>query len=593
MRSWIFLVSGILLLMTFAALRLSGTVHSGHAESLLQLVTLVPAAVCLGAWAACRTRRDLSEQILGFLTGIPVRLFLGSVLAVLAVFSVWMAYGPLQGIPKGSDESAYYFQSRIYAAGRLAAPVPGVEDPMAQFPLRHFVFSQGKWFIVYTPFHSALMAPFTAAGAAPLLGPMEGLLSLLGIYLLVRLWTGEALARISVLLLLLSPFFLFMTVTFMAHNTNLMLVTWSLYLLSRRVKGAGVPFSLAGGFLAGLAFMTKPYPVLVWLVFIPLTVIICFRKRWLAVLAPAAAAAAVPFALFLMANAFYTGNPFMAGYDMVRGGKLIGFGPDKAWFPVYGDLAHTPLRGLINLTRQIGSGSTMLFGWPFLSLIPLVLALKRGRRDRRVLWLFIPLGLIMVLMWLHYYPATDYGPRHYFTFMPVILLLSALGLGEAVRMGKRWKGIWGGNFVTATVICLFVIDLVIIIPDGIAQRAGPWLTIDRMPEELSRDRVEPPAIVFMQAGQLGYPNICSGLNFDSPFLDGPVIYCAHQTTGEDLGFMTAYPGRNSYLYWYAGGEFHVEEWSADLSDEIEPTRSMDYRTYLHMPDTTVLMIEPS
>ena len=113
---------------------------------------------------------------------------------------------------------------------------------------------------------------------------------------------GELMARITSLLLVLSPFFLFMTTTFMAHNTNLMLVTWSLYLISRRVKGAGVGFSIAGGLLMGLAFATKPYPVLVWLFFVPLAVIIGCRKRWFSILAPAALAAAVPFALFLLSK---------------------------------------------------------------------------------------------------------------------------------------------------------------------------------------------------------------------------------------------------------------------------------------------------
>jgi hypothetical protein len=570
----------------FAAARLSGVTEPGPGDALLQLALLVPASASFGAWAAFRLRCDLQEKALGMLTGIPLRRFLGISLGILAVFAVCMAYGPLQGIPRGPDESAYYFQSRIYAAGQLSAPVPPVQDPMAHFPFRHFVFSQDKWFIVYTPFHSILMAPFTAAGAAPLLGPLEGLLTLAGIYLLLRLWAGEATARVGVVLLLLSPFFLFMTATFMAHNSNLMLMTWSLYFLSRRIKGAGAGFSLAGGFLTGLAFMTKPYPVLAWLVFIPLAVIILCRDRRAAVLAPAAAAAALPLTFFLLANAYYTGSPFNTGYDMVRGGKLIGFGPEMAWFPVYGDLAHTPARGLLNLARQVASGSTAILGWPLLSLVPMVLAARRAVRDRRVLLLYVPVGLVMVLMWLHYYPAVDYGPRHYFTLMPLIVLLSVLGLGEAVGMGRRWKGKRGANLVTVTIMCLMLTDLAVSIPDGIAERAAVWHTIDRMPAQVAGDRVEPPAIVFMQAGELGYPNICSGLNFDSPFLDGPLIFCAHQTTREDLEFMEAYPGRKPYLYWLEDGEFRIEEWTPALSCGIEPTREMDYRTYLHVPDST-------
>ena len=558
-------------------------IQRGPLDKIVQFILLVSAAVCFALYVARRTDRDLVQLILGKIRKPSTAVFLGLLLVILAAFSIWMAYGPLEGIPKGCDEAAYYFQSKIYVAGQLAAPAPAVDNPMEFFPFQHFIFRNNMWFIVYTPLHSLLMAPFTAAGAAPLLGPFEGLLSLIGIFLLIRLWTGETIARISVILLVLSPFFLFMTTTFMAHNTNLMLITWSLYMISRRAKGGSVAFGFAGGFLIGLAFATKPYPVLVWLFFIPLAVIVGCRDRWFRILAPAAAAAAIPFALFLLSNNYYTGNPLHAGYDLVRGGKLIGFGPDKAWFPVYGDYAHTPLRGLFNVARQLGVGSTILFGWPFLSLFPMLLAFRRAQKDRRVLLLYLPLVLIMFLMFLHYCPAIDYGPRHYFTFLPILLLLSVLGLREAVKFARRKGGVEGSNMVVVFVFCLFLITLFVYLPEGIVLRSGPWQTIDKQPMLTASNFVETPSIVFMQAGQYGYPNISSGMNFNSPYLDNEIIYCAHQTPAEDIRFMRAYPERTPYLYWYDGNSFHIEPWTQEGSLAIEPTRNMEYYAYLHMP----------
>jgi hypothetical protein len=578
-----FLPAGFILTVIFIVYRFLGEAPSVTADKVVQLVLLVPATACFALYVAGRTKKDLIEWILGAVLKPSTARFLGLLLFILALFSTYMAYGPLEGIPKGTDEAAYCFQSRVYASGHLAAPVPDVENPEASFPFRHFVFRNDMWFIVYTPFHSILMAPFSAAGAAPLLGPVEGLLSLLGIFLLIRLWTGETIARVSVILLLLSPFFLFMTSTFMAHNTNLMLVTWCLYCLSRRAKGAAVTWGFAGGFLIGLAFATKPYPILVWLFFIPFAVITCFREKWASILLPAAAAAAIPFTLFLLANSYYTGNPLLTGYDLVRGGKMIGFGPDMAWFPVYGDHAHTPLRGLYNVVRQIASGSSILFGWPFLSLLPFVAALRLARKHSRILLLYLPVVLIMLLMFLHYYPAIDYGPRHYFTFLPVIILLSTLGLREIVRFARRKWGRRGSNAVAVSVACLFLTNLFLYIPEGIELRAGPWHTIDREPAEAVLGVVETPAIVFMQAGELGYPHICSGINFNSPFLDGEIIYCAHQTPEEDTLFMQAYSGRHPYLYWFDGNSFHVEPWTRNLSEILEPTREMEYHTYLHQP----------
>lgn len=557
-------------------------VPRGPFDKIIQFILLVSAAVCFALYIARRTDRDLIQWILGKISKPSTVRFLGLLLVILTVFSIWMVYGPFEGIPKGGDEAAYYFQSKIYAAGHLAAPAPSVENPMDFFPFRHFIFRNDMWLTVYTPFHSLMMAPFTAAGVAPLLGPVEGLLSLIGVFLLIRLWAGERIARLSVILLLLSPFFLFMTTTFMAHNTNLMLITWSLYLISRRAKGASVAFGLAGGFSLGLAFATKPYPVLVWLFFIPFVIIVGCRNRWFKILAPVAAAAAIPFTLFLLMNNYYTGNPLHSGYQLVRGGQLIGFGSDKAWFPEYGDNAHTPLRGLFNVARQMGVGSTILFGWPFLSLVPVLLAIKRIRKDKRILLLFVPLALLMLLMFLHYCPAIDYGPRHYFTLLPIIVLLSVIGLREAVRDARKRKGLRGSNTVAVFVFCMFLITLFVYLPEGIELRSGPWQTIDSQPLKAVSGFVETPSIVFMQAGQHGYPNICSGMNFNSPFLDNEIIYCAHQTPGEDIQFMQAYPDRNPYLYWFDGNSFHIEPWTEDLSETIEPTRDMEYHSYLHI-----------
>ncbi len=575
----------LILTIAFTIYRYIEVIPRGPADKVVQLLLLIPAAVCFAFYIAGRTKKDIVRLTLEKIGNLSTLRFLGLLLLILACFSIWMAYGPFEGIPKGGDEVAYYFQSKIYASGHLAAPAPDVENPTNYFPFRHFVFRNNLWFIVYTPFHSLLMAPFTAAGAAPLLGPLEGLLSFIGIFLLIRFWAGETIARVSSILLLLSPFFLLMTSTFMAHNTNLMLVTWSLYLISRRAKGASVSYGFAGGFLIGLAFATKPYPVLVWLIFIPLAVIVGCRDRWFRILAPVAAAAAIPFVLFLLSNGYYTGNPLESGYDLVRGGKLIGFGPDKAWFPEYGDFAHTPLRGFFNVVRQTGVGSTIMFGWPFLSLFPMLFALRRVRRDVRILWLYLPLILIMFLMFLHYCPAIDYGPRHYFTFLPVIMILSAIGLRETIIYARKKSGTEGTNKVAVILFSLILITLFVYMPEAVELRSGPWQGIDNRPRLTTSGSVETPAIVFMQAGQHGYPNICSGMNFNSPFLDNEIIYCAHQTPYEDIEFMRAYPGRISYLYWFDGSSFHIELWTQNLSEAIEPTRDMEYFAQVDITDS--------
>ena len=559
----------------FLVLWIAGLRPQGPTDKLLQLVLLVPSLLAL-AWAGSAAfRRDLSRHVVKLISRVDRRLFLLVVVVACLSFSVWMAYSPLEGIPKGGDEAAYFFQSKIFASGRLSAPPPeGVSDPQSLLPFRHLLFADGRWFIMYTPIHSLVMAPFTRLGIAPLLGPVEGALIILALFLLVREWASESVARVTVLLLVFSPFFLLMIPTLMAHNTNLLFVAWALYMLSLAWRRGKNHLALWSGLLLGLALGTKPYTALAWWLFV--TIILLLQgRRGLRTMVSVLCGALLPVGLFLASNWYYTGSPFDTPYQLARGGSLIGFGPESAWYPVYGDHAHTPLRGLRNLLQQGTVGSVILFGWPGLSLVPLVLGIRRARQDRRLIWLYGVLGLVMLMMFIHYSPSTDYGPRHYFTLLPVVLLLSAAGIAELAKLARRRWGDRGGSFAALSVMALFAISVCVYMPGAIELRSGPWQAIDREVESLSLQHAEPPAVVFMQASEHGYPNIVSGLNFDSPMLDGDFVYVAHQTAAEDSAVAQALGGRNAYLFWHDGSGSHLEQWSRALASSLDPVRELE------------------
>ncbi len=93
----------------------------------------------------------------------------------------------------------------------------------------------------------------------------------------------------------------------------------------------------------------------------------------------------LPVAGLLATNHYYTGSPFRMPYQLARAGRLLGFGEDKAWFPVYGDYDHTVWRAIKNMAHQVAVGTVSIFGWPLLSLLPMAFSLAELRRDRRVI----------------------------------------------------------------------------------------------------------------------------------------------------------------------------------------------------------------
>ncbi len=572
MRKGLCAAAGGVLLAAYAAYALAGLRSPGPADKLIQLALLVPAAACLAWYAAGRVRTDLSAAAVARLDGVRSGAFLAVLSAALLLFSVWMAYGPLEGTAKGGDEAVVLFQARVLAAGRLAAPAPPDADIF--FPCRHLISREGMWFGQYTPTHSILLAPFAAAGVSPLLGPLEGVLSLIGLFLLVRVWAGERDAKLTALLLLASPFFLLMTPTHMAHNSNLMLVVWSLYLISLYWKEGGFARAVGSGLLLGLALTTKPYPITVWGLFLGIALAFGGRKG-LKGLAGMALGAVPPVAGLLYTNWVYTGDPLLTPYQLARGDRLLGFGENKAWYPIFGDYRHTIWRSLQLRARELASGATMLFGWPLLSLIPMLASVALFRRERRLLYLSLTLVGMFLLLLPHSWPAVIYGPRHYYTFLPVILYLSLRGLGVLHRAAARRWAERGGSFVFLTVAGLFGITLLLYLPERIGEMSGPWLAVEAAPYREAQGTVETPALIFMEASQHGYPSIYSGLNYTSPFLDGPFIFCVHQTPEEDRAFMRHFPRRNPYLYYIdEEGGHHVEPWTEELARELTPEREM-------------------
>lgn len=560
------LAVSVILLAAFAVYALGGGRLQGPADKAVQLVLLVPAAFLFAI--AFRDWSAPSRAIRSILDGGGEVRFTLLLSLFLAGVTAWMAYGPLEGIPKGGDEAAYLVQSRVYARGMAWAPEPAVSSPRDLFPFRHFIFDGGRWFVMYTPVHALLMAPFTRVGLNALMGPLQGALSLAGAYLLFRVLAGRATARLGALVMAASPFFLFMASTHMAHNSELLFVTWALYFLAGALRTQRKPMYLAAGFLLGLALCAKPYTLLPWALSIGLVLFARLKVGALKAVFFISLGALAPVAFFLWSNALYTGDPLSPAYNLARGGSLVGFGPDRAWFPEYGDHAHTPLRGLMNIAKQAGAGSTILLGWPFLSLLPPLLVLLNRAERRKWKALFLPIMAVVPFMFVHYAAAIDYGPRHYYTTLPAFALLCALGMREAVR---RW-----GNTAVLFIGALFAMTTFLVyIPDGIALRSGPWQTIDGIPTRLAAANATPPAVVFMEAGEHGYPNIMSGLLATDPLLDGDIVFCAHQSPAEDMAAMEAvFSGRNPYLFHIEGDRGIIEPWTPERAAALTPERDL-------------------
>ncbi len=186
---------------------------------------------------------------------VPPALFVlfGTIYAVIARVA-------LRAFPFSGDEYSYFLQAELFARGVLKAPAPPNADLLR---VDHVVID--SWVrSKYPPGTSALLALGVKAGAAWLVTPLEGVVTLVFVWLAARALLGARHAILAVLVMGISPLFALEAATFFSHTATTMwlaaafaaVTAWS---LSRRA--AWLPLA---GFAIGCAFLTRPLDALMF-----------------------------------------------------------------------------------------------------------------------------------------------------------------------------------------------------------------------------------------------------------------------------------------------------------------------------------------
>lgn len=219
-------------------------------------------------------------------------------------------------VPITNDEQAYLLQAEIFAEGRLAEPMPAAPDLWR----RRQVYEdrgRGLRFAKYPPGTSAALAPAAALGWPPLAPLLAGVLDVLLVAAIGRR-LGLANAPRAALLLAVSPFFLLVQTSFQSELFTAPAVLGAYLCLLRAREAArgrsGAAWAAALGALCGWVFLARP---LTGVLLAAAGAVGLFGARGRSAALAGAVAGGLPFlALFLAANAFYTGDPLRTAYDL-------------------------------------------------------------------------------------------------------------------------------------------------------------------------------------------------------------------------------------------------------------------------------------
>jgi len=331
-------------------------------------------------------------------------------------------------VPQLPDEDSYVYQAKLFAEGRLSAPVPPVKEAFEFWQPSFLLEHDGQWSTFY-PFGQPLALAFGAAvGAIWLVPPLLGGASVGLIYLAGSRLYNRRVGLAAAVLLATSPFFLLQASTFMAHSTWVFFTLIALFCLVERKRP--VLSGLVGGIAFGLALNTRTVETAL---LAPLWGAVVLRDllpgdgrlRVLKHASAYAAGAALMVAAMLAYNASLTGDLFTSPYQaMPTYEPILGF-----------QNGHTLENGLHNQQQQIMGLIAMLSGWPaWVALGFVLLPFVLGTRNRWDYFCLLAAVLLIGVYVLYKYAGIYKGPRYLLHALPFLFLLSAHGADEAVRL---------------------------------------------------------------------------------------------------------------------------------------------------------------
>ena len=348
--------------------------------------------------------------------------------------------------PHVPDEVAYLHHAKYLAAGVLELPAPAV--PPA-FDVDLLEYEPTRWYSPVPPGWPFALAAGAWAGVPWLVNPvLAGLNVLLTRILLSHLYSWR-IARASAILLALSPWFLFLGMSFMPHQLTLFCALVAAVGVATARDTGKWWWGLIGGAGVGAVSLIRPLDgVIVGGLIAVWSIGVGGARLKVPALAAVAAGTLVVGAIALPYNRMLTGDPLTfpinayVNKHYAPNANAYGFGPDRGMgWATDPNPGHTPLDGVINANLNTFGINTDLFGWVTGSLVFvawLVCSAGWRRPDSVLMAVVIAFGLA-------YFPyyfsgGPDFGARYWFPAIVPLVALSARGI-DAMSLathGRAW-----------------------------------------------------------------------------------------------------------------------------------------------------------
>jgi hypothetical protein len=456
--------------------------------------------------------------------------------------------------PHIQDEVAYLFQARTFALGRIALPSPPAARAFEQYLIAN---GPTGWYSPVPPGWAVALAPGVLAGAPWLVNPvLAGLNILLG-YLILQPLYGRRIARLTTLLLAVSPWNLFLGMSYMPHTFTLFcaLVATLGVITTRRTGHAR--WTWIGGAALGIMAAARQLDAGIMAAALGLWCIGLGGRRLRVTGTAGLVLGSILLTVPLLAyNQHFTGKassfPIMTYNDALygKGANDYGFGMNRGMgWALDPNPGHGPVDGTINGTLNITATQVELFGWSIGSLLLVYAFVFGGRLNRSDRLMLGVMAITFTAYFFNYFAGgPDFGARYWFLMIVPLAALTA--------RGALWLGPLVGTPPTDSETRVLSGLTLLTLSAGLVFM--PWRSVDKY----WHYRGMRPDLRLMQA-QLGFgqglilvsgreiPDYASAATLNPLDLNEPVpIYARNREAASDSAVIAAFPERP---VWFVDG----------------------------------------
>jgi hypothetical protein len=411
---------------------------------------------------------------------IPSRLdrFAGLAAIWVIVLAAALSFFSYEWHPHVPDEVIYLYHARYLAAGMLTLPAPPVPEAFSFYMIP---YEASRWYSIFSPGWPAVLAVGVLAGAPWLVNPILAGLNVLLAYLFIQEINNRRTARLAILLLCASPWYIFMSMNFMAHTFTLTCVLAAALGLAWARRTGQVGWGWLAGAAVGVVSLIRPLDGAIVGGLLGLWAIGFGGQRLKtpAIVAFGLSAVGVG-AIVFPYNQQITGSPTVfpltAYYEQYFGpnSNALGFGPDRGFsWPIDPFPGHSPLEAMINANLNTFSINIDLFGWSTGSLFIVAILLFSGTL-RRSDYLMLAVIVFTVgsysLYWFSGGP--DFGARYWYLTIIPFTVLTVRGLELLMRMVEPRAGN-SSHQSMRVIISLFLLIILALV------NYFPWRAIDK------------------------------------------------------------------------------------------------------------------